>query len=140
MRFPKLPAFATAAILATATAAWAYIAPTVFTMADPLAQDAADIHNYLHASHPGTLSGFASHDFDDAMDDLAFELTLLGLGGSTEAQVKSLNQVAITSFATFKKTIQLEGLLPTDPTLKKMWKDLLNKHMVFQTWFKVGSR
>jgi hypothetical protein len=140
MRFLKIPAFLGAAVAATAVAAWAYIAPPVFNLAPGLAQDASDMHNYIHSAHPGTLSGFASHDYDDAMDDLAFELQKLSLGVTTEAAVKSMNQKAKSSFNTFKQTIELEGLLNVNPTLKSLWNQLKMDHMTFQTWFKVGAR
>lgn len=140
MRFLKIPAFLGAAVAATAVAAWAYIAPPVFSLAPGLAQDAADMHTYIHTVHPGTLSGFSSHDYDDAMDDLAFELQKLSLGVSTEAAVKTANQKVKGSFSIFKQTIELEGLLLVDPTLKASWNQLKMDHMVFQTWFKVGAR
>lgn len=140
MRFLKLPALLATAVAATAVAAWAYIAQPVFAMAPGLAQDASDMHNYLHNFHPGTLSGFASHDYDDAMDDLAFELQKYSLGVSTEAAVKNVNQQTKSSFNTFKQTITLEGLLDIDPTLKKDFNALQNDYLVFQTWFKVGGR
>lgn len=140
MRFLKIPAFLGAAVAATAVAAWAYIAPPVFSLAPGLAQAASDMHNLLHGAHPGSLSGVASHDYDDAMDNLAFELQKLSLGVSTEAAVKTLNQQAKSSFNTFRKTIELEGLLNINPTLKTSWNQLKMDHMVFQTWFKVGAR
>jgi hypothetical protein len=111
----------------------AYINPNATALGQQLSDDATDLHDYLHTAWPGTLSGFAAHDYDNAADDLRKTLLFWSLNAATEADVKQDLAALNNTWQTMKLILRLEGLKPQDPVLTAKVKKCREEHLLLET-------